>query len=169
MSQSLVDYGCPAQILLVDDNRSDAELAKLGFDQVSMTVQLHHVLNGVECMAFLRKQGQYADAPTPDLVLLDLNMPCMNGFEVLEELQRDKGLQCFPVVVMTTSDLEQDIARAYQLGCQSYIVKPMSFDSFASLLQTLADYWFSVVVLPEKTTAGRNRRPASTVIGGTVY
>lgn len=156
MCQLLVDYGRPAQILLVDDNRNDAELAKLGFGQVKLPVNLHHVVNGVECLAFLNKQGQYADVPTPDLVLLDLNMPLMDGFDVLAELNRDGNVPPFPVVVMTTSDREQDIERAYKLGCQSYIVKPMSFDSFVSILQTVSDYWFSVVTLPEKNVARRD-------------
>lgn len=164
MRHSLVDYGRPAEVLLVDDSHSDAELAKMGFDCVRMPVNLHHVVNGDECMAFLRKQGRYANAPTPDLVLLDLHMPLVNGFEVLQELQLDDRLRCFPVVVMTTSNLEKDVARAYELGCHSYIVKPMSFDSFVSRLQTLAEYWFSVVTLPVKRDLDQRQQPVGEIV-----
>ena len=99
-------------------------------------------------MAFLRKQGPYADSPTPDLILLDLNMPRMDGREVLAEVTRDDQLRHLPIVVLTTSESEKDILASYRLRCSSYIVKPVDFGSFSKVVQSISDYWFVLVVLP---------------------
>ena len=99
-------------------------------------------------MAYLKKEGQYADAKTPDLILLDLNMPLMDGREVLSELCKDEQLRKLPVVVLTTSDSERDILGMYDLRCSSYIVKPISFEQFQRVIDDLGQYWFSLVVLP---------------------
>lgn len=139
-----------AQVLLVEDNDNDAELTRLGFQRAKFAVDLHHVKNGEECMKFLRKQGAYAAAPTPDLILLDLNMPRMDGREVLEEIGRDERLQHLPVVILTSSDTDRDVLASYKLRCSSYIVKPLDFESFSSSIQSLADYWFTLVVLPPR-------------------
>lgn len=140
--------GRVAEILLVEDNENDVVLTRHGFRKSNLAVNLHHVEDGVECMAFLRKEGKYADVPTPDLILLDLNMPRMDGREVMAEMVQDKELRRLPVVILTTSSDEQEILSMYDLRCSSYIVKPVDFTQFQRVLSVFADYWFTVVVLP---------------------
>jgi CheY-like chemotaxis protein len=113
-----------------------------------LLLNLHHVMDGDECMAFLRKQGKYANAPTPDLILLDLNMPRMGGREVLAEMVADENLNAIPVVVLTTSSQDEEVLRMYKLRCSSYIVKPVDFEQFLLVVRSIAKYWFTVVVLP---------------------
>ncbi len=138
----------PAEILLVEDNDNDVELTREGFKQSKLAVNLHHAKDGEECMAFLRKEGKFADVPTPDIILLDLNMPRMDGREVLAEISRKESLRHLPVVILTTSEAEQEILKMYQLRCSSYIVKPVNLDRFIRAIQTFSDYWLTVVVLP---------------------
>ncbi|HZX33687.1 MAG TPA: response regulator [Rhodocyclaceae bacterium] len=138
----------PAEILLVEDNQDDVLLARRGFERAQLPVRLHHVENGEECMAFLRKTGAFAGVPTPDLVLLDLNMPVMDGREVLAEMVADAVLRRLPVVVLTTSADERDVLEMYRYRCSSYIVKPVDFDQFLAAIQTIGRYWFTVAVLP---------------------
>ena len=138
----------PAEILLVEDSDNDVELTRLGFKRSKFAVNLHLAKNGEECMAFLRKQGQFAQAPTPDLILLDLNLPIMDGREVLTEISGDANLRHLPVVILTTSADEQEILKMYQLRCSSYIVKPVDFEKFLLAIRTITEYWFTVVVLP---------------------
>jgi len=137
-----------AEILLVEDNRDDVTLTREGFKQSSLMINLHHVEHGEACMAFLRKEGEYADAPTPDLILLDLNMPVMDGREVLAELVADENLKHLPVVVLTTSTDNQDVLKMYKLRCNAYATKPVDFNQFLHVIQGIADFWFTVVVLP---------------------
>jgi two-component system, chemotaxis family, response regulator Rcp1 len=137
-----------AHILLVEDNLDDVHLAREGFRRANTSVDLHHVDNGQDCMAFLRKQGRYTAVPTPDLILLDLNLPLMDGREVLAALVADNQLNHFPVVILTTSDNDQDILKMYQLRCSAYIVKPVDFKQFQRVVQGISDYWFSLAVLP---------------------
>ena len=146
--RNLLRSGRPAEILLVEDNENDVELTRLGFERAQFAVNLHHVPDGEECMAFLRKEGPYAERPNPDLVLLDLNMPRMDGREVLAEVSKDEKLRHLPIVVLTTSDSEWDILTSYRFRCSSYIVKPVDFASFSRVVETLSDYWFALVVLP---------------------
>ncbi len=138
----------PAEILLVEDNKDDVFLTREGFKRAKLAVNLHHVENGEECMAFLRKQGKYVDVPTPDLVLLDLNMPIMDGREVLAELVKDESLNHLPVVILTTSASDRDVLHMYKLRCSAYATKPVDFDQFQSVVKGIADFWFTVVVLP---------------------
>jgi len=140
--------GRPAVILLADDNDNDVELTKLGFQRAKFAVDLHHVSNGEECMAFLRKEGRYADAPTPDVILLDLNMPRMDGIEVMQEISNDHRLKHLVVVVLTSSNAEEDLTRSYKLRCSSYLVKPLNFVAFAEMIKSFSDYWFTLVTLP---------------------
>jgi CheY-like chemotaxis protein len=140
--------GRPAVILLAEDNANDVELTKLGFQRAKLSVELHHVPNGEECMAFLRKQGRYAAAPTPDIIMLDLNMPRMDGIEVMEAIGKDDQLKHLVIVVLTSSDADEDVLRAYKLRCSSYLVKPIKFEAFAKMIQSLGDYWFALVTLP---------------------
>lgn len=137
-----------AEILLVEDNQDDVVLARRGFERARLPVHLHHVENGEECMAFLRKSGIYAQAPTPDLILLDLNMPVMDGREVLAEMVADEALRQMPVVVLTTSADERDVLEMYRFRCSSYIVKPVDFDHFLAAIKCISRYWFTVAVLP---------------------
>jgi two-component system response regulator len=143
-----MDNGRAAQILYADDNDNDVELTRLGFKRAKLAVNLHHVKDGEECMAFLRKQGRFATAPTADILLLDLNMPRMDGREVLQEVVADDALRHLPVVILTTSESEEEILRMYKLRCSSYIVKPIDLDQFWQLIRSLSDYWFTAVVLP---------------------
>ena len=147
----VVVRGRPAVILLVEDNDDDVELTRLGFQRARLAVQLQHVSNGDECLAFLRKEGPYAAAPTPDINLLDLNMPRRGGLEVLEEINRDERLKHLVIVVMTSSKADEDVLRSYKLRCSSYLVKPVNFEAFAKMIQSLGDYWFSLVLLPPTT------------------
>lgn len=146
----LFSSGRPAEILLVEDNENDVLLTRESFNRSKLAVQLRHVGDGVECMEYLRKQGKYADAPTPDLVLLDLNMPRMGGREVLTELVADQELCHLPVVILTTSSDEQEILNMYKLRCSSYIVKPVDFEQFTGVVAAITDYWFTILVLPQK-------------------
>jgi CheY-like chemotaxis protein len=138
----------PAVILLVEDNENDVELSREGFRKSRLAIDLHHVRDGEQCMDFLRKQGKYADVPLPDIILLDLNMPRMDGREVLAEISKDASLRHVPVVILTTSHDEAEILKMYQLRCSSYIVKPVNFEQFLRVIQSFTDYWLTVVVLP---------------------
>jgi two-component system response regulator len=144
----------PAEILLVEDNENDVFLTREGFSRAKLAVNLHHVENGEKCMNFLRRSGSYASAPVPDLILLDLNMPVMNGREVLEEIVNDESLRRLPVVILTTSAADRDVLDLYKLRCSSYITKPVDFTQFQKLIQEFTDYWFTVVVLPSAKSAG---------------
>ena len=141
--------GRPAEVLLVEDNLDDVFLTRKGFEYAKLSVNLHHVENGEQCMSFLRKEGEYADAPTPDLILLDLNMPIMDGREVLAEIVKDDELRKLCVVVLTTSDSERDVLDMYDLRCSSYITKPVDFKKFQGVVKDISNYWFTVVVLPK--------------------
>ena len=136
-------------ILLVEDDPGDAGLTKAALAQARILCQLHHVSDGVEAMAFLRRQGIHANAPTPHLVLLDLNMPRMGGREVLAAMRGDEILHKIPVVVLTTSDVEADIETSYELGANSFITKPVDIDQFIDSIKAVGDYWFSIVRLPQ--------------------
>ena len=143
-----IHKGRPAQILLVEDNEGDVVLTRTSFENSRFLVDLHHVEHGEECMAFLNKEGQYVDVPTPDLILLDLNLPVMDGREVLAEIVKDENLRRIPVVILTTSNAESDLLNMYNLRCSSYIVKPIDFQQFHEAIVELCDYWFTLVVLP---------------------
>jgi two-component system, chemotaxis family, response regulator Rcp1 len=139
----------PAEILLADDNDDDVELTRQGFKHTKLLLNLHRVKDGEECMAFLRKQGEYINAPTPDLLLLDLNMPKMSGSQVLAEIVKDEILCSMPVVILTTSEDSDDILKLYKLRCSAYISKPVDFNQFLKVVRSIAEYWFTVVVLPK--------------------
>jgi len=138
-----------AEILLVDDNEDDVFLTREAFEAASLKVNLHHVDNGLKCLQFLRKQAGYASAVNPDIILLDMHMPIMDGHEVLSEIVKDPALRHLPVVVLTTSFEAADIRRMYGLRCSSYITKPVDFDRFVKAIGQLAGYWLTVVVIPQ--------------------
>ncbi len=149
----------PAQVLLVDDDHDDATLTREGFREAQLPVQLHHVENGRECLAFLRRQSGYADAPMPDLILLDLNMPLVDGWEVLGEVVKDPQLCHIPVVVLTTSAAKTEILRLYKLRCSAFMIKPTDFDEFVRALRVMGEFWFSVIELPSPRE-GEIERPS---------
>jgi CheY-like chemotaxis protein len=140
--------GKPVEILLVEDNPGDVRLTIEGLKEGKVKNNLSVVEDGVEAMAFLRKEGKYADAVQPDLILLDLNLPKKDGREVLTEIKSDKDLWHIPVVVLTTSKAEQDILKAYSLHANCYITKPVDLDQFISVVESIEDFWFTIVKLP---------------------
>ncbi|CAN5617090.1 response regulator [soil metagenome] len=138
----------PIEILLVEDNPGDARLALEALKESKVHNNLHHVSDGVEAMKFLRQQEEHADVPPPDLILLDLNMPRMDGREVLEEIKEDPDLRPTPVVVLTTSEAERDLIKSYGMHANAYIVKPIDLDRFMEVVQAIEEFWFSIVKLP---------------------
>jgi two-component system, chemotaxis family, response regulator Rcp1 len=159
MSNELAN-GRPAEILLAEDNDDDAELTRQAFRRTKLLVRLHRVNDGHKCLAFLRKEGEYQNVPTPDLLLLDLNMPKMNGRQVLAEMIKDENLKGLPVVILTTSEHEEEILKMYKMRCSSYIVKPVDFDQFLKVVRTITEYWFTVVVLPNASSTEQKAEPA---------
>ncbi len=145
--------GRPARILLVEDNPDDVELMRSSLKRSNIVVDLQHVENGADCMRFLRREGEYSDAPRPDLILLDLNMPIMDGREVLNEIVADDDLKILPVVVFTTSDDERDVTAMYKLRCSSYVTKPVDFNELQNVVQEISKYWFTLAVLPPNAAA----------------
>ena len=144
--------GRPIEILLVEDSATDVMLAKEALEQAKMRNNLHVVKDGVEAMAFLRKEGSYVDMPRPDLILLDLNMPRKDGREVLAEVKADERLKRIPVVVLTTSKAEKDVFETYGLQANCYITKPVDFEQFTNVVMAIDQFWFTVVTL----SAGNN-------------
>jgi two-component system, chemotaxis family, response regulator Rcp1 len=140
----------PIEILLVEDSPSDAEFTIEALKEAKMRNHLSLVEDGVQAMEFLRHQGKYAQAPRPDLIMLDLNLPRKDGREVLAELKADNNLQTIPVVVLTTSRAEQDVLRAYQLHANCYITKPVDFQQFLNVVRSIESFWLFVVTLPPR-------------------
>ncbi len=136
------------EILLVEDNEADIRLTKEAFKEGKVCNNLYVVKDGEEAMAFLRRGGKYAASPTPDLILLDLNLPKKNGREVLKEIKEDAGFKKIPVVVLTSSRAEEDIARSYGEHGNCYIIKPVDLDQFITIVQAIENFWFAVVKLP---------------------
>jgi chemotaxis family two-component system response regulator Rcp1 len=142
--------GKPIEILLVEDNPGDARLAMEAFKEATVRNHLSIVGNGEAALAFLRREREHENAPRPDLILLDLNLPRKSGREVLEEIKADTRLQRIPVVVLTTSQAEEDIARAYELNANCYITKPVDLDQFFRVIKTIEDFWLTLVKLPQE-------------------
>jgi chemotaxis family two-component system response regulator Rcp1 len=138
----------PIEILLVEDNFGDARLAAEALKENKVRNNLHHVVDGVEAMAFLQRSGDYATAPRPDLILLDLNLPRKDGREVLAEIKEDPELRLVPIVVLTTSEAEMDLVKTYDLHANAYIVKPIDLDRFIEVVQAIENFWFTIVKLP---------------------
>ena len=140
----------PIDILLVDDDLADIKLTKRALQAGRVLNNVHVVKDGIEAMAFLRGEGEFANAPRPDLVLLDLNMPRMDGREVLQEVKADDLLKSIPIVVLSTSAADTDVAMSYSNHANSYITKPVDTEQFNKAVLTVTDYWFSVVKLPQE-------------------
>ena len=138
----------PLELLLVEDNPGDVRLTEEALQEGRVYNKIHVVDDGVEALAFLRREGRYADARRPDIILLDLNLPKKDGREVLEEIKSDKALKRIPVVVLTTSEAEQDILRVYNLHANCYVTKPLDLDQFMSVVKSIENFWLTVVKLP---------------------
>jgi two-component system, chemotaxis family, response regulator Rcp1 len=137
-------------ILLVDDDEGDVVLAKRALQNGKILNQMHVAKDGVEAMEFLQQSGKYADAPRPDLILLDLNMPRKDGREVLADIKQDPHLRSIPVVVLTTSDSELDVANTYDLHANCFVTKPVDLEQFTKIVKEIKQFWFSVVKLPQE-------------------
>jgi CheY-like chemotaxis protein len=137
-------------VLLVEDDPGDVLMTREAFEDHKLANTLHVVSDGVEAMAFLRKEGEFADKPTPDLVLLDLNLPKMDGREVLAAIKEDPDLRRIPVVVLTTSEAEEDVLKSYSLHANAYVAKPVDFERFVSVVQKIDDFFITVVKLPHR-------------------
>jgi CheY-like chemotaxis protein len=146
--------GMPIQVLLVEDSPGDVRLTQEAFRLANKAIQLHVAADGVEAMAFLRRDGVHADAPRPDLILLDLNLPKMDGREVLAHIKEDESLKLIPTVILTTSDAEADIVKSYQLQANCYLTKPVQLDAFETLVTSINDFWLTKVKLPQQGQSG---------------
>ena len=145
----------PIQILLVEDSAADVRLTREALKEAKIVNTLHVVPDGVAAMDFLRKQGPYAASPRPDLILLDLNLPKMDGREVLAEVKKDEDLKRIPVVVLTTSQAEEDVVRTYNLHANAYVTKPVDLKQFLSVIRAIEEFWLAVVTLPPANGNGR--------------
>lgn len=140
----------PVEILLVEDSPSDADLTEEALSDGKVLNNLHWVEDGVEALAFLRRQGKYADAPRPDLILLDLNLPKKDGRDVLAQIKADPSLKLIPVIVLTTSAAERDIFKTYELNANCYVTKPIDLEQFISVVKLIETFWLAVVKLPSE-------------------
>jgi two-component system, chemotaxis family, response regulator Rcp1 len=153
MSKAALMSGTQAravQILLIEDSPSDTQLTVEALREAKVGNHLSTVEDGLQAMRFLRREGPYKDAPRPDLIMLDLNLPCKDGREVLTEIKSDEDLKTIPVVVLTTSRAEQDVLRSYELSANCYITKPVGFEEFIEVVRSIESFWLLVVSLPSK-------------------
>jgi two-component system response regulator len=155
------DHLKPIDILLVEDNQADVVITREALSQAKVVNQLFVVEDGVQALDFLHQRGEYASVPRPDVVILDLNLPRKNGREVLAEIKMDPGLKTIPVVVLTTSHSEEDILKVYGLYANCYIVKPLDFNNFVKVVQSIRHFWFSVVTLPSEVDSEKDSNPTT--------
>ena len=144
----------PREVLLVEDSPGDVRLTKEAFRDANSSIHMHVVSDGVEAMAFIRREGAHIRAPRPDLILLDLNLPKMDGREVLAKIKEDASLKTIPTVILTTSEAEADILKSYQLQANCYLSKPAQLDAFESLVKSINDFWLTKVKLPQQRQSG---------------
>ncbi|MBY9005934.1 MAG: response regulator [Candidatus Lokiarchaeota archaeon] len=138
----------PLEILIIEDNPGDIRLIKEAFNEIQIIHNLHFIENGIEAILFLKKKEKYIDVPTPNFILLDLNLPKKNGFEVLKEIKQEKELKKIPVVILTISASEEDVIRSYEAYANCFIKKPVDMDEFIKIVQGITDFWFKYVKLP---------------------
>ena len=148
MTQPVFSSSRPAEILIVDDTEVDRELTRLALLESELNHNLHMVESGPEALSFLRGQPPFDVVPQPDLILLDLNMPGMNGHEVLQQIKADETLRSIPVLILSTSDAPDDIHRAYDSCANTYLQKPMSFDALKEVTRGIREFWFQLAELP---------------------
>jgi chemotaxis family two-component system response regulator Rcp1 len=142
------------EVLLVEDNPGDVRLTQESFREANTRIHLQVASDGVEAMAFLRREGNYTHAPRPDLILLDLNLPKMDGHEVLAHIKSDDSLKKIPTIILTTSNAEADIVKSYQLQANCYLTKPAQLDEFEDLLKIVNEFWITKVKLPQQRPTG---------------
>jgi chemotaxis family two-component system response regulator Rcp1 len=148
--KSTEDGGMPIEVLLVEDSPGDVRLTQEAFREYSKPIRLHLAADGIEAMAFLRREGIHANAPRPDLILLDLNLPKMDGREVLALIKRDQSLKIIPTIILTTSDDEADVMISYQLQANCYLRKPAQWDAFDGLVRSINAFWLTKAKLPQQ-------------------
>jgi len=141
----------PIEVLLVEDNPGDIVLTKEAFKESKILVNLNMVDDGIEALAYLKKEGKYKDESQPDLILLDLNLPRMNGFEVLAKIKKSQSLRNITVVVLTCSEATEDIVRIYALRASCFITKPVNLDQFTKVIKGISEFWFNIVRLPSRS------------------
>ena len=144
----MVDENRPVEILLVEDNPGDERLTREALKEGKVYNTLHWVKDGVQAMEFLQQKGQYAKAPRPDIILLDLNLPKKDGREVLSEIKQDESLRYIPVVILTTSKAEEDVLKSYNLHANCYVTKPVDLEQFIVVVKSIDMFWLTVVTLP---------------------
>ena len=140
--------GTPITVLMVDDDKGDVDLTMAALEETKLANEFFTVGDGIECMRFLRQEGEYAGSPRPDVILLDLNMPRMNGLETLAAIRADPALRTIPVVVLTTSAADEDVVKSYTLSANCYVTKPVDLDRFMYVVQKIEEFWVQVVRLP---------------------
>ena len=148
--RAIGENGMPIEVLLVEDSPGDVRLTQEAFRDANNTVHLHVAIDGVEAMAFLRREGTHIHVPRPDLILLDLNLPKMDGREVLAHIKEDPSLKMIPTVILTTSEAEADIVRSYELQANCYLNKPVQLEEFENLVKSINDFWLTKVKLPQQ-------------------
>jgi chemotaxis family two-component system response regulator Rcp1 len=149
MMPSSSKSGVSHEVLLVEDNLGDVRLTQEAFRNVAVALRLHVASDGIEALSFLKQQGVHIDAPRPDLILLDLNLPKMDGREVLAHIKADNALKSIPTVILTTSDAEADIVESYRLQANCYLSKPVQLDAFEGLVKSINDFWLTKAKLPQ--------------------
>jgi two-component system, chemotaxis family, response regulator Rcp1 len=150
MMASIVTGEASFNILLVEDSPGDVRLTREAFKDAKIYINLHVAKDGIEAMAFLNREGEYAAVPRPDLILLDLNLPRKDGRQVLEEIKESPSLKSIPVVILTTSASDEDVLRSYRLHANCYISKPVDLDGFLKVVASIDNFWLSIVTLPHK-------------------
>jgi chemotaxis family two-component system response regulator Rcp1 len=153
MSKANVSLGAPIEVLLVEDSPGDVRLTREALKDAKVHISLHVAADGIEAMAFLDRTGTNVDAPRPDLILLDLNLPRKDGREVLKEIKENPALRSIPVVILTTSSSEADVLQSYDLHANCYISKPVDLNGFLKVVQSIDNFWLSVVRLPHSAPA----------------
>lgn len=143
----------PIAVLLVEDSPGDVRLTREAFREANPAVQLHVASDGIEAMEFLRREGANASAPRPDFILLDLNLPRMDGRQVLVSIKEDPGLRTIPTIILTTSEADADILKSYELNANAYLKKPVTLEAFEALVSSINDFWITKVMLPQSTRA----------------
>jgi len=144
----------PMEVLLIEDSPGDVRLTQEAFRDANTYIHLHVATDGVAAMAFLRREGVHSQAPRPDFIVLDLNLPKMDGREVLARIKKDDSLKTIPTVILTTSEAEADVANSYRLQANCYLNKPVRFDAFESLVKSINDFWLTKVKLPPQAQSG---------------
>jgi two-component system, chemotaxis family, response regulator Rcp1 len=152
--KAIGDDDMPIEVLLVEDSPGDVRLTREVFRNTNMSIRMHVASDGVEAMAFLRREGVHVGAPRPEIILLDLNLPKMDGREVLAHIKKDASLKTIPTVILTTSDAEADIVKSYQLQANCYLIKPVQLEAFESVVKSINDFWLTKVKLPQQAQIG---------------